>query len=53
VDGLPLRDGVRALHAAGVRVRVEGSGTVVRTVPASGASVKAGAVVRMIAAGAR
>lgn len=53
VSGLPLRDAVRALHAAGVRVRVEGSGTALRTMPAAGASVTAGTVVRMIAAGSR
>ena len=42
VNGASLRDAVRALHAAGFRVRVEGSGRVERTVPAIGTSVRIG-----------
>jgi cell division protein FtsI (penicillin-binding protein 3) len=49
VEGLPLRDGVRRLHAAGFRVRAEGGGTVVRTVPAAGRTSDPRTVIRVIA----
>jgi cell division protein FtsI (penicillin-binding protein 3) len=48
VTGMPLRDGVRRLHAAGFQLRVEGSGRIVRTVPESGGLVAPGTVVRVI-----
>jgi membrane peptidoglycan carboxypeptidase len=50
----PLRDAVRTLHAAGVRVQVDGAGVVGATWPAAGASVAKGSLVRVLArAGAR
>ncbi len=50
----PLRDAVRVLHAAGVRVQVDGSGVVVATWPEAGAAVAQGSLVRVLArAGAR
>jgi cell division protein FtsI (penicillin-binding protein 3) len=52
VSGLPLRDGVRRLHAAGFRLRVEGTGRIVRTVPAAGEAAPQSAVVRVIGEGA-
>jgi cell division protein FtsI (penicillin-binding protein 3) len=48
VTGMPLRDGVRRLHAAGFQLRVEGSGRVMRTVPAAGERAAPGAVVRVV-----
>jgi cell division protein FtsI (penicillin-binding protein 3) len=48
VSGMPMRDGVRTLHAAGFRVRVEGSGRIVRTVPAAGQMPVAETVIRVI-----
>ena len=50
--GLPLRDAVRALHAAGLRVRVDGHGRVRRSWPESGDTVAPGTVVRVLAEGA-
>jgi membrane peptidoglycan carboxypeptidase len=52
VAGMSMRDGVVRLHAAGLRVRVTGSGRVVRTIPAAGIAVKPATVVRVIGAGA-
>ncbi|HEX6306747.1 MAG TPA: penicillin-binding transpeptidase domain-containing protein [Longimicrobiales bacterium] len=49
VTGLPMRDGVRLLHEAGFRLRVEGRGRVVRTIPAAGAAARGTPVVRVIA----
>lgn len=40
VANLPLRDAARRLHAQGFTVRVEGSGTVLGTVPAAGKMVE-------------
>lgn len=51
VEGLALRDAVRRLHAAGLRVRVEGSGRVVATRPAAGAAPSGDDPVRVIARG--
>jgi membrane peptidoglycan carboxypeptidase len=48
VSGLPLRDAVRRLHAAGFLTRVEGSGAVRATVPAAGQ--RGAVVVRVIGA---
>jgi membrane peptidoglycan carboxypeptidase len=42
VEGLPLRDAARRLHALGVRVRVRGSGYAVGTRPAAGERVVRG-----------
>jgi len=52
VSGLPMRDGVRRLHAAGFRLRLEGSGRILRTEPAAGGVTDAAHVVRVIAEGA-
>jgi cell division protein FtsI (penicillin-binding protein 3) len=48
VTGMPMRDGVRRLHMAGFRLRLEGSGRVLRTVPEGGAEVPATQLVRVI-----
>ncbi|MGH7443961.1 MAG: PASTA domain-containing protein, partial [Longimicrobiales bacterium] len=48
VAGMALRDAVRALHAAGLRVQVEGTGVVAATWPAGSASVARGVVVRVL-----
>lgn len=53
VAGLPMRDGVRQLHAAGFRLRAEGNGRIRRTIPAGGADASASTVIRVIGAGAR
>ena len=54
VIGQPLRDAVRALHSAGVRVQVDGAGVVSGTWPSAGASVAEGTLVRVLASdGAR
>jgi len=50
--GLSLRDAVEMLHAAGLRARVNGRGRVRRSQPASGDTVRAGAVVQLVAEGA-
>jgi len=50
--GLPLRDAVRALHAAGLRVRVNGRGRVRQSWPEPGDTVSAGTVVRLVGEGA-
>lgn len=47
VRGLSRRDAARRLHEEGLRVEVEGRGEVVGTVPAIGARVEAGSVVRL------
>jgi cell division protein FtsI (penicillin-binding protein 3) len=47
VAGAPARDAVQSLHAAGLRVRVVGTGRVRETVPRAGAAVRAGTVVRV------
>jgi cell division protein FtsI (penicillin-binding protein 3) len=52
VTGMAMRDGVRLLHAAGFRLRVEGSGRVVRTLPEAGAEALTSAVIRVIGEGA-
>jgi cell division protein FtsI (penicillin-binding protein 3) len=51
VSGRSLRDAVRTLHAAGFRVRVEGSGRVASTAPVAGRSVTVGAEVVVRAGG--
>lgn len=48
VTGLALRDAVRALHAAGLRVRVEGRGRVRETVPAAHTRLKRDDVVKLL-----
>jgi hypothetical protein len=53
VAGMSLRDGVRRLHEAGFRLRIEGTGRVVRTVPEAGPAVPASSVVRVIAGAER
>ena len=50
VSGRGVRAAVYALHQRGLRVRVEGSGRAVRTDPAAGDSLAAGASVVLIAA---
>jgi cell division protein FtsI/penicillin-binding protein 2 len=49
--GLPLRDAVRALHAAGLRVRVNGRGRVRQSWPEPGDTVGVGTVVRLTGEG--
>jgi cell division protein FtsI (penicillin-binding protein 3) len=48
VRGMPMRDGVRRLHAAGFQLRLEGAGRIRLTVPTAGDSVPGSAVVRVI-----
>lgn len=48
VAGMAVRDAVQALHAAGLRVQVEGTGTVAGTWPAEDAAVARGAMVRVL-----
>ena len=50
VGGQPLRDAVRALHGAGLRVQIDGAGKVVSTWPAADAVVARGSVVRVLTA---
>lgn len=47
VQGLPVRDAVRALHDAGLQVRFE-RGSAAGTVPVAGAMVHAGSLVRLV-----
>jgi cell division protein FtsI (penicillin-binding protein 3) len=53
VSGLPLRDAAALLHAAGFRVRIEGAGRIRATVPAAGARLDGGEVVRVLRGGVR
>jgi cell division protein FtsI (penicillin-binding protein 3) len=53
VTGWVVRDAVRALHGAGFRVRITGSGRVTSSSPRAGASVKVGGVVQVVAGGGR
>jgi beta-lactam-binding protein with PASTA domain len=53
VAGMPLRDAVRRLHAAGFQLRVEGSGRVLRTVPAAGAASARTTVLRVVGEASR
>ncbi len=53
VTGMPLRDAVTRLHAAGVRVQVRGSGTVRETEPGAGRELPRGTIVRALAGDAR
>ncbi len=48
VRGLPMRQAIHALHAAGFRVTLD-SGVSGETKPAAGASIAAGAVVHLLA----
>jgi hypothetical protein len=47
VGGLPARSAVRQLHRFGLRASQVGTGDVVRTVPAAGARVAPGDVIRL------
>lgn len=49
VSGRSLREAAQMLHAAGFRVRVSGTGSVVSSSPAAGTSAKRGGVVRIVA----
>jgi hypothetical protein len=51
VAGLTLRDAARALHGAGLRVQLDGWGTVETTEPEAGVEVPAGTVIQVTAAG--
>jgi cell division protein FtsI (penicillin-binding protein 3) len=51
VQGLPLRDAARRLHAVGVRVRVRGSGHAAGTVPAAGERVSRGDTLLLLGGG--
>lgn len=48
VEDMSLRDAVHALHAAGLRVQVEGTGAAAATWPAASASVVRGSMVRVL-----
>jgi cell division protein FtsI (penicillin-binding protein 3) len=48
VAGMPMRDGVRRLHAAGFQLRLEGRGRIRRTIPAAGDTVSGTTVIRVI-----
>lgn len=48
VTGMSMRDAVRALHGEGFRLRVEGRGRIVKTVPSSGARAPLTQPVRLI-----
>lgn len=50
VEGLPVRQAVRALHRAGFRVRLSGLGTASATSPAAGSQANPGTVVRLSSA---
>jgi cell division protein FtsI (penicillin-binding protein 3) len=45
VQGLPLREAARVLHAAGFEVKVEGTGDVAETTPSAGALIQPGSLV--------
>ncbi|HJU64335.1 MAG TPA: PASTA domain-containing protein, partial [Gemmatimonadaceae bacterium] len=49
VHGLPVRDAVRALHAAGFQVKLAGSGLAVGTWPNAGSIARQGSLVRLAA----
>lgn len=51
VEGLPLRDAARRLHALGVRVRVRGSGYASGTLPAAGERVARGDTLLLLGEG--
>jgi cell division protein FtsI (penicillin-binding protein 3) len=51
VVGLPLREALRRLHAAGFNVRIEGSGGVRSTEPQAGALLGRGRAVRVVGGG--
>lgn len=53
VSGMPMRDGVRRLHAAGYRLRLEGTGRIRRTIPAGGVVAPASTVIHVVGEGAR
>jgi membrane peptidoglycan carboxypeptidase len=53
VMGLPLRDAVRRIHAAGLSVRVDGTGRVTGLTPAAGRVVEGDAPVRLTAKAVR
>ena len=48
VEGLPIRDAVRALHRAGFRVRLSGLGPASGTSPEAGVEAAPGSVVRLL-----
>ncbi|HET7583401.1 MAG TPA: penicillin-binding transpeptidase domain-containing protein [Gemmatimonadaceae bacterium] len=49
VRGLGVREAVRRLHAAGMRVQLDGMGVVTGTVPAAGSVVRFGSLVQLVA----
>jgi cell division protein FtsI/penicillin-binding protein 2 len=53
VVGASLRDAAAAMHAAGFRVRVEGSGVVAASTPAAGSPARPGTTVVLRAQGAK
>ncbi|KPJ87638.1 MAG: hypothetical protein AMS18_14345 [Gemmatimonas sp. SG8_17] len=48
VVGIPLRDAVRRMHEAGLRVQLSGIGSVIDTDPRPGTMVAPGALVRLV-----
>lgn len=51
LDGASLRVALRRLHKLGLRVHLEGGGTVVATVPGAGARISAGDTIRVVGRG--
>ncbi|MFN2399505.1 MAG: PASTA domain-containing protein, partial [Gemmatimonadaceae bacterium] len=50
VRGLPLRQAVLALHAAGFRVQINGFGSATSTSPGAGTVAKRGSLVKLTSA---
>ena len=51
LSGLPVRDAVRRAHGSGLRTRLQGTGSISRTEPASGARLSAGDTLVLIGRG--
>lgn len=51
LEGASLRVALRRLHKMGLRVRLEGGGTVASTVPGTGAAISAGDTIRVVGRG--
>lgn len=51
LEGAPLRVALRRLHKMGLRVRLEGGGTVAGTEPREGAAISAGDTIRVVGRG--
>ena len=51
LEGAPLRVALRRLHKMGLRVRLEGGGTVAETQPEVGAAISAGDTIHVVGRG--